>query len=287
MFHSLRRLLLLAALPLCVVSCGTRRTTTDNNAVMSRDSFGELMQDLITVLGDSTSTWQSVEEATTPLALRLVEALGDEDDLGRRMSSQEIAYETIVAVIDKYHETQAAVGDDDPGVDKLVSMLDDAIFQWFLDDSGEYPQIWRDHYYVSNKEGENPVADYFHLSVLLPTKEHPEPTLHIFYPETAERDPVIVFRDLGEDGPEDIEGEEVFPVERWEAKGDMAENARMFSVSGAEVVARMLTHQVMYIFFESGGTPDGDEGELEIARMPLAGFQERWREYGQDHQINP
>ena len=195
------------------------------------------------------------------------------------MSSQRIAYETILATIDKYFEIQCVDGiEDDAGVDELVSRLGDAIFQWFSDNNEKYPNLWRDHFYVSDKEAENPIDGYFHLAVLLPTKENPQPSLHIIYPDAAEGCPMIEFRDFDEEGEEDSENGDRVLVEKWVAKGEVEDNSRMFSVSGPDIVEKMLEHEVMYISFIREHVDSDEDGGLEIARLSLAQFQAKWRE---------
>lgn len=180
-----------------ITSCGTRET------VVGQKSIYELLLNYLQVVEDSNSDWQTVKTVTTPLVESLCDSLSDEDDRGRRLSLQGIAYETILATIRKYYEVQGINGtEDDAGLDKIVGRLGDAIFQWFYDDNEEYPNIWRDHFYVSDKEAEYPIDGYFHLAVLLPTKDNPQPSVHIYYPETAEGNPRIMFRDFDEDGKE-------------------------------------------------------------------------------------
>ena len=235
--------------------------------------------DFLLVVQDSTSNWQTVKTVILPMVESLCDALSEEDNRGRRLSLQGIAYQIIMATIKKYHETQGIDGtEDDAGVDKIVSRLSDAIFLWFFDSHEEKPNLWRDHKYVSNNKSGNLIDGYFHLSVNLPTVEELEPNLHIIYPETAERNPFIMFRDFNEDGTEGIERGDFIRVDKLAVKEEVEDNTRMFSISGPEVVEKMLEHQIMYISFRSRDTQEEDSDELEVARIPLAQFQEKWRE---------
>ena len=268
----MKRYYYIAALLLGVTSCGARGTINDQK------SIDELLLDYIQVVQDSSSTWPMVEAAAVQLADYLYDALGDEDDQDLRVCSQAIAYETMVTAINKYYELHDTDGKDRTRLDCFVSLLGDAIFQWFYDNNEEYPNLWRDHFYVSNKESGNLIDGYFHLAVLLPTKDNPQPSLHIFYPDAAEACPMIVFRDFDEDGKEDTGRGDVIQVEKWAAKGEIEDNSRMFSVSGPEVVEKMLEHEMMYISFIRENDDSDEDGGLEIARMPLAQFQAKWRE---------
>ena len=252
----MKRLLYIAALLLSATSCETRGKSIDPK------SIDELLLDYIHVVEDSSSTWPMVEKAAVQLADYLYDALGDEDNLDRRVSSQAIAYETMVTAINKYYEFHDTGGEDKTRLDCFVGLLGDAIFQWFYDNNEEYPNLWRDHYYVSDKEAENPIDGYYH-----------------------EGNPMIMFRDFDEDGKEVKVRRDVIQVEKWAAKGEISDNSSIISVSGPDVVEKMLEHEVMYLSFIREHADDDDDGGLEIARMPLAQFQAKWREIVENEQI--
>ena len=275
----MKRLFYIVALLLSATSCETR------GKIIDQKSIDELLLDYIHVVQDSSSTWPMVEKAAVQLADHLYDALCDEDNLDRRVSSQAIAYETMVTAINKYYEFHDTGGEDKTRLDCFVGLLGDAIFHWFYDNNENYPNLWRDHYYVSDKEAENPIDGYFHLAVLLPTKDNPQPSLHIYYPETAEGNPMIMFRDFDEDGKEVKGRRDVIQVEKWAAKGEISDNTSIISISGSDVVEKMLEHEVMYISFMREHASGDEDGGLEIVRMPLAQFQTKWKEIVENEQI--
>ena len=253
----------------------------------SQKSIYEHLLDFLLVVQDSTSNWQTVKTVILPMVESLCDALSEENDRGRRLSLQGIAYQIIMATIKKYHETQGIDGtEDDAGVDKIVSRLSDAIFRWFFDSNEEHPSLWRDDTMIPDKKTGKRIEGYLHFSVLLPTKDKPEPSLYITYPETAEGHPIILFRDFNKDGTERIERGDFIRFEKLVAKGEVEDNTRMFSISGPEVVEKMLAHEMMYIFFDREHADEDENDGLEIAaRLPLAQFQAKWKEYVNNENI--
>ena len=251
-------------------SCGTE--IQKHNSV----SVADLSQKVQTVLTDKASTWEDVTEAVNPLIEEITQAATDEKDLERRMMGQEFGYKTIKLTINKYIDLMSEghdVASDE--LDLMTDKIQEAINVWFYDNSSERPYLWRDQYYVSNKSGNNQVNGYFHIMVFLPTTNNPNPSLLIFYPDTAEGMPAIIFKANAEEEIND--DDDLIMLDNWTAKNESQEDIPMYAFAGTDVVQEMLTNATMYLLFRSGNNPDGEPGETEVARIPLATFQEQWK----------
>lgn len=234
------------------------------------------------VLSDSTSSWQLVREVTLPLCDSICNAITDESNLKRRMSGQEMAYDIMDAAIDSYLSHKEA-GEDIPEQEILdiINPLQAALNQWFYSPDERLPHIWKDHFYVSYKDSENPMRGFFHLIITLPTQEHPEPEFHVFYPESAADRPAFVFKEqYGEDinGDDDI----VFPDE-WYYKNELGDERPMYARAGEHVVKMLLSHPTMYLLFESADTPDGTPGTFELASLQMAPMWTLWRDHAKNN----
>lgn len=271
----MKKALLLSLVLISLVSCSTSGRK-DNNA-----SLDELTKCALTALSDSSTTWKQTFGYVNPLADSLIASAKDDGDLKRRMLGQKFGYLIMDMTIDKYADLKSA-GEEvsESELNRIVEGLYDAMSCWFYDDTSDSPYFWRDHYYVSNKTAENPVDGYFHLMVTVPTKENPEPELHVFYPESAESMPMILFRDNETDDVpvEDLDKADSIILEDWAKKGEIEGGFPMYAKAGADVVKIMLVNEVMYLVFRSADTPDGEPGEIETARIMLEPFQRQWKE---------
>ena len=271
----MKKLLFYALALFSVILCGPKKQKQDNL------SMKELTKEALTTLSDSTSSWQQVVRYVEPFVDSLVDAATDEDDLSRRMTGQKLGYAFMDMMIDKYSDLQSANKDVSKSeMNSIVESLKGAICCWFFDDSSEAPHLWRDHYYVSNKAAESPIDGYFHLMVTVPTKENPEPELHIFYPEMAEDMPLIIFKDNEDEDvtEKDFDAKNIIVLKDWISKKENEDGFPMYALAGADVINKMLTNEVMYLVFRSAKTPSGDLGETEIARVNLFPFQVLWQE---------
>lgn len=134
--------------------------------------------------------------ATTPVIDSIILDATDEVDLKKRMLGQELGYLVIEAITDKYLDLKAhGESDSSEELDRIVSDLQGALCCWFYSEDERLPHIWRDHYYVSNKNAEEPSNVFFHIMVSVPTPAQPAPNLYIYYPESAEGRPAIIFRE--------------------------------------------------------------------------------------------
>ena len=116
--------------------------------------------------------------------------------------------------------------------------------------------------------------------VTVPTEDKPEPTLRIFYPDSAEGSPMIVFSKYieGSGVEEDEDSRDIIRLENWSPKESGEDGFPMYAMGDASVVEKMLQNDVAYLLFESGTSPNGAPGETEIARLSLESFQKKWKE---------
>ena len=271
----MKKLLICAVALVCVFSCGPQKQKSANL------SLDELSKEVLTTLSDSESSWQQVVMYIDPLVDSLNDAASDEGNLRRRMMGQQLGYMVMDMTIDKYMTLQSAGKEvSESELNRIVESLKGALCCWFYDDSDEAPHLWRDHYYVSNKAAEDPVNGYFHLMVTVPTKENPEPEFHIFYPESAEEMPLIIFKENeGDEVTEkDFEPKNTIELKDWLSKEESEDGFPMYASAGASVVKKMLANEVMYLVFRSAKTPNEGLGETEIARVELFPFQVLWQE---------
>lgn len=236
------------------------------------------------VLTDPETTWQQLCDVTIPFADSLVSAILDTGDTRHRIVGQEWGYIVIDEMVNKYLDLQAEGKDvSEQTLNKTVEQLHSAINQWFHDAGETRPNLWKDQYYESNKSAEMSVADYFHLIVDIPSPAHPEPTLHIFFPYSAESNPALVFREQLTDSFNMLDSEDMIVLQNWHKKNEAQDGFPMYAAGGREIVDMMLQNAVMYILFESEETPEGAPGEVEVACLPLDSFQTLWREVCPDY----
>lgn len=252
-----------------LVSCNT--VGQRQNSV----SIADLSQEAQAVLTDKASTWGDVTKAVNPLIEEITKAATDEKDIDRRMEGQEYGYKTIKLAINKYLDLMSEGRDvSSDELDVIIDKLQDAINVWFYDDSSGSPNIWRDHFYVSYQSSDNPIGDYLHIMVSLPTKDKPEPSLHIFYPDSAEGRPAIIFKENRDDQISD--DDDLITFDNWTVKNDYKEGIPMHAYAGGAVVQKMLSNSTMYLLFNNGNYQDRESGETEIARVSLEPFHNIW-----------
>lgn len=244
-------------------------------------SFDELTEEFDNVLEDSTSTWEQVTHVANLFVDSLIVLGTDENNLRNRLLAQDYGYLAIHHIMEKYEKMSAnkePVNYDD--IPPLLDKVSDAVNEWFYSSDERISNIWHDHYYVSHQESKNPVAGYFHIMITLPCEELPEPILQIFYPKTAEEDPILIFSKYlnDEDVREDPAKRETIHPEQWTKKGELETNLPMHVNLGSDAVKKMLDFDVLYLMFRSGVSGDGHPSEIETARLALAPLQAKWNE---------
>lgn len=270
-----RRIICIITTLLTVLSCGNAQKKGGNNNLF------EMMQVLSVVTADSLSTWQDVMNATTPVIDSIILDATDEVDLKKRMLGQELGYLVMEAITDKYLDLKAhGESASSEELDRIVSNLQGALCCWFYSEDERLPHIWRDHYYVSNKNAEEPSNGFFHIMVSVPTPAQPAPNLYIYYPESAEGRPAIIFREhLDNDLVDDkFDVHDIVTLQDWYKKDEVEKGFPMYATADKDVVEKMLCNSVMYLLFQSRPASEGAPGEVEIARVHLEPFQIMWQE---------
>lgn len=226
------------------------------------------------MLQDTTITFAQVQEVFTPFINQLWKESGDLQDLNKRLSAQKESLVYIDALTE-WFDTQLGQGRDvsAKSFNEILDPLTIIGSQWFCDPDDEYPYIWRELYYVSNRKSEKPIDGYFKIMVILPDEDNPAPSAHIFFPMSAEGAPRLFFsyysdRSIGE---EDYLQQVIvdFDDKHWNPRhGEIP----MAAFGGKDIVEKMLQYDVMYLAFRSSPTQTGGSGETEIAMMPLNSF---------------
>ena len=271
----MRRILTIVSIYILAVSCGQN---TKKKAAQTRD---QLHQEFLGVMLDSTASWKQVTDVVYPFVDSLCAAASDEISLENRMYGQEWGYVTIEALSEKYVELKDdGKTPDYDDVSKILEQIAGAMMLWFYTPDEQVPNIWRDHYYVCHQHSEAPTNGFFHLMVTVPTEDQPKPTLRIFYPDSAEGSPMIVFSKYvaGDSAEENEDSRDIVRLEDWSPKDSIENGFPMYAIGDASVVEKMLKNDVAYLLFESGTSPYGAPGETEIARLSLNSFQEKWKE---------
>jgi len=244
-------------------------------------NLSEMIQVLSDVTADSLSTWQDVMNATTPVLDSIILDATDDVNLKKRMLGQQLGYLVMEAITDKYLDLEERGGSaSSEELDRIVSTIQEALCCWFYSEDERLPHIWRDHYYVSNKNAEEASNGFFHIMVSIPAPEQPQPNLYIYYPESAEGRPAIIFREhLDDDLVDDrFDVRDIVPLQNWYKKDEVEKGFPMYATAGEDVVEKMLSNSVMYLLFQSGNASDGTPGDVEIARVHLEPFQIMWKE---------
>lgn len=272
--HLMKKLIPIVAI--CIVLFASCRQHRQESECASQPSFQKIFLDAVL---DSTATWAQINEAATAFVDSLVIIAADESNGKNRLAAQQWGYMTIELLYETYDEMKEAgkeVNYDD--LPPLLERINDAASIWFYTEDEQLPHIWRDHYYVCHQQAENPINGFFHIMVTPPTKERPEPSLEIFYPDAADDVPVLIFSKYLKDGSaeEDYDNQEIIPLSDWSKKDEMQEGFPMHAKAGTDIVKKMLDYDVLYLMFRSSVSPDGDPAETEIARLSLVPFQEKW-----------
>jgi len=271
----MRYTFLITTILLCVVSCVQTPKKTANK------TLDQLHHEFVDVMLDSTATWKQVTDVAYPFVDSLCIANEDEHSLKNRMFGQEWGYMTIELMSEKYAELKDAGKDvnyDD--VKNVLGKIADANMLWFYSADEQLPHIWRDHYYVCHQHADEPTHGFFHLMVTIPTEDMPEPTLRIFYPDSAEDSPIIVFtKYVGNDSTEeDPDSRDLVRLEDWSPKDSVEDGYPMYAIGDESVVEKMLQNDVAYLMFRSCKSASGAPGETEIARLSLDSFKEKWNQ---------
>lgn len=244
-------------------------------------SYAEVVEAFDKVMCDSTATWEEVMRITNILTDSIIVNAANEEDLRTRILAQDNGYMIIELIQKKYSEiTSAGREANYDDIPALLLRLYYAENVWFYDNNEQAPNIWRDHYYVCQKQTEYEFHGYFHIMVTTPCDSLPDPTLHIFYPDVAMTCPMLVFSNLQKDGSgkDTFDSLDVARPYKWYTKDQMDDGFPMYAKYDTEVVQKMLKYDIVYLMFVSEATTAGDPEAMETARLDLTEFKNKWWE---------
>ena len=264
----------IALIVICLVSCNSRHKTNQFK------SYKEVVNAFEDVINDTTATWEQVIKMASIYMDSISVYTSDENNLKHRLLGQDNGFIVIGLLNDKFEEMVDAGKEAD--YDDILTLLDrfyDIEGVWFYSDDELVPHIWRDHHYISHKDSDNPIHGYFHIMVTFPCEAYPEPTVQIFYPDDADKEPIIGFcKYLPNSAKDDPDNRETFHLDNWSKKNEVEDGYPMYAIGGKDMVEKMLHYDVMYLMFLSGVSKFGDEPELELSRIELEHFQMKWKE---------
>ena len=277
--HSVNRFgILVFCISVCLFSASCSHQSKSVGIAAQVVSENPTMVSTIKMLQDSTSTLEQVQEAFIPVLEQLWEDSGDLNDLDKRLSAQKKSL-ILTQAVAEWFDRQLSIGNNvtAKSINKILDPLTAIGSQWFCNPDGEYPYIWRELYYVSNRESEDPIDGYFKIMIVLPCEKDPSPSAHIFFPMMAAGAPRLYFSVYSDPAiaEEDYSLQEIVDIEDsdWKQRHD---DLPMTVFGGKEIVEKMLQYDVMYLAFRSSPTKSGGPGETEIAMMPLRSFQQSY-----------
>ena len=266
---------LLLLLVAYLTACSNRNVNPDYS------SWSSIKHEFLKVMRDTSVTWQQVEDISLLVADSLKALSSDPDDLESRISAQKWAYVAFDLLNEKY-EKMVSSGKDVKAEDvlNLQDVIHSATINWFYTEEYGLPLFWRDHFYLSYQESENPQEGYFHIIVSLPTEENPAPGIHIFFPDSAESHPYVIFCETVDDAdPDNIKEENIINIDNFIQKDAMEEGYPLYASLGEEYVEKMFQNSAMLIGFISDTSPSGEPGQRETAYVQLNPLQDLALEY--------
>ena len=269
----MHRILRITTILIFAISCG------QNPKESTLKTFDQLQKEFVDVMLDSTVSWAQVTYVIYPFVDSLCTAASDETNLSNRLFGQEMGYLTIELMNDKYANLKEdGYNVDHNDVNNILEKLVDGLTVWFYSSDEQLPHLWRDHYYVCHQQTDEPTNGFFHLMVTIPTEEMPEPSLRIFYPDSAESSPIIIFYKYKGNGctEDDLDSRDLVYLKNWFPKDSIEDGYPMYAVGDASVVDKMLLNDVAYLIFQSETSTTGHPGCTETARLSLNSFKEQW-----------
>ena len=242
-------------------------------------SYSNLFSHFQSAFADSTLCAADFKNAIAPYLDTLVSLSEDQQNLKNRLVAQQVAYYAIDMLYDRFGSEDADDADLKT-LDSMVSPLLEALGKWFFEVDEGIPILWHDLYYLADKESDNPINGYFHIMVLLPAEGHPEAELDVFFPVNAENLPRMIFtKFLGPDTvDEDSSSVVTVSFDSWHRRDEVEEGYPLYGVAGPDVIEKMLSNDVMYLFYSRSQEP-ASESHYETARLSLLYFQQKYHEY--------
>ena len=264
----------LCILLLALASCGSGE---HSHAARSAKSFEDIQDEVLDVFYDKSVSAERLADVLIQYGDYLKIAASNLDNVDMRVDTQRRSSFTVSLLLEKFAQMDSlGIEVSRAQMDSCLSSLIDVINQWYYSENEGEPMIFKEVYYNSYQQSENPVPGYFQIFVYLPTEKHTEPAVGIFYPQTAKSDPLIIFTKKEEDGVpaggwDDQDFVYANSLEMKNAKGD---GAPMNDFFGPDFLEKMLNNEHMYLMFYSESPEPGVLGDREIARLDLRHFQD-------------
>ena len=272
-------IILLVLCSLLLLQCGANKSTVEDYTPEGKnDSYSNLFSHLQSAFADSTLCAADFKNAIAPYLDTLVSLSEDQQNLKNRLAAQQVAYYAIDMLYDRFGSEDADDADLKT-LDSMVSPLLEALSKWFYEVDEGIPILWHDLYYLADKESDDPINGYFHIMVLLPAEDHPEAELDVFFPDNAENLPCMIFtKFLGPDTvDEDSNSVVTVSFDNWYRRDEVEEGYPLYGVAGPDVIEKMLSNDVMYLFYSRSQDP-ASESHYETARLSLLCFQQKYHE---------
>lgn len=273
-------ILILFFLAICLFTqCRGKKSSVDEPlSVGGAYSYSDLFSHLQFSVEDSTLRAADLKNVIAPFLDTLVLLSEDQQNLKNRLSAQQVAYYVIDLLTDRF-VTENADAADLKALDSMMSPLLESLGEWFYEVEEGVPVLWHDMYYLADKESDEPIDGYFHIMVLLPTEDHPEAELDVFFPDNAENLPCMIFtKFLGPDSvDEDSSSVVSVSFDSWYHRDELEEGYPLYGVAGPDVIEKMLSNDVMYLFYSRSQDP-ASKSHYETARLSLLYFQQKYQE---------
>lgn len=259
-------LLTLSLLPQC-------RGKNGNNAA-DLNSFQRISLNIEKAFNDGTLNTEKLIAAIAPSIDSIIKWANDQEDLDNRLNAQALAYQTFNMVGELLASDNADKLDITAVEETVISPLLNAIEQWYFDIEKEegIPYLWRDLFYISGKETEQPSDGFFHIMVLPYFADSYEAGLQVFFPESAETAQFLAF--AKDDDPDDMV---MIPFDDWFHKGEFNEDYPVVAFAGQDAVDKMLSYDSMFIIF-SGDQDSANTDNFETSKLSLKWFQKKYQE---------
>ena len=254
-------------------SCGQKPQKEQD---VSRPHFQDTFLDVVL---DSNSTWQQILDAAGLFTDSLCIIAVDTMNGNYRLAAQGWGYMTIYLLSDLYNLRK------DEGEDvsfseirPILDRINKAASVWLTTETDENLYIWRDHFYNSHQKSGNSVKGYFNFMIKIPKSEPRNKTMRITFPTTTDKSyqPTLAFtkrKEVAFDEEIDYEASMILDDEI----GVHPDTDVMYADLEGDVVDNMNNFDAMYVMFQSTENDDGDPVEMEITRVELSPFQEKWK----------
>lgn len=259
-------LLTLSLLPQC-------RGNNDNNEQIL-NSFQRISLNIEKAFNGGTLNTEKLIAAIAPSIDSIIKWANDQEDLDNRLNAQALAYQTFNMVGEKLASDNADKLDITAVEETVISPLLNAIEQWYFDIEKEegIPYLWRDLFYISDKETQQPSDGFFHIMVLPYFTDSDEAGLQVFFPESAEIAQFLAFSK--DDDPDDMV---IIPFDDWFHKGEFNEDYPVVAFAGQDAVEKMLSYDSMFVIF-SNDQDSANADNYETAKLSLKWFQKKYQE---------